>query len=411
MQFVNLITNIKSKIVEKNELLVELEGLKSTLETSINEKTKSEIAEQLKSAIAAVDAKIDAINTNDNADALKSMVEEVSALKAEQTALLKGFDLLQTRVKNNSNKVENKKFADLFAESLKENFDAIQSVKKGSPFKLELKAGGNMLLSTSLDGDGQATYSSRQGILPSQKINFRDLIPTSVSPTGLYVQYQEGAPTGTALVQVEGDAKSQIQYNFTEIKVVEDYIAGFARFSKQMAKQLPYMQSTLPRLLTRDFYKAENQEFYKVVKDNATGVNTSAETDPVKRLIDLIGNQNSANFNASYALVNPATLAALNKNLYTNGFYQGSGGVVSLPSGAIVVAGTPVVAASWVEVDKVVIFDMDYLERVETESLNVEFAMEDADNFTKNLVTARIECQEAINLMLPQSAIYGVLVD
>ena len=126
--------------MEKNELLVELEGLKSTLESSINEKTKSEIAEQLNAAIATVDAKIDAINTNDNADALKSITEEFTALKAEQVAMLKGFDLLQSRVKNNSNNVENKKnFREIFADTLKENFDAIQSVKKGSPYKMELK--------------------------------------------------------------------------------------------------------------------------------------------------------------------------------------------------------------------------------------------------------------------------------
>lgn len=398
--------------MEKNELLVELEGLKSTLESSINEKTKSEIAEQLNAAIATVDAKIDAINTNDNADALKSITEEFTALKAEQVAMLKGFDLLQSRVKNNSNNVENKKnFREIFADTLKENFDAIQSVKKGSPYKMELKAANTMLLSTDLDGDGQASYASRAGILPAQKVNFRDLIPTAVSPTGLYVQYSEAPQVGEAGAQTEGAIKAQIEYNFTEIKVVEDYISGFARFSKQMAKQLPYMQSTLPRLLTRDFYKAENAQFFATVSGAATGSATSAETDSVKRLMDMIANQNAANFNASYAIVNPATLGTLNKLLYTNGFYQGSGGVVSLPNGTITVSGTPVIAASWVDVNNVFIFDADYIERVETESLNVEFAMEDQDNFVRNLVTARIECQEAINLMLPSSAIIGSLID
>lgn len=397
--------------MEKNELLVELEGLKSTLESSINEKTKSEIAEQLNAAIATVDAKIDAINTNDNADALKSITEEFTALKAEQVAMLKGFDLLQSRVKNNSNNVEKKNFSEIFADTLKENFDAIQSVKKGSPYKMELKAVGTMLLGTDLMGDGQASYSSRAGILPAQKVNFRDLIPTAVSPTGLYVQYSEGTPNGSAGKQTEGDVKPQIEYNFTEIKVVEDYISGFARFSKQMAKQLPYMQATLPRLLTRDFYKAENASFFATVAGSAAGDATSAETDSVKRLMDLIANQNKANFNASYAIVNPASLGTLNKLLYTNGFYQGSGGVVSLPNGTITVSGTPVIAASWVDVNYVLIIDADYIERVETESLNVEFAMEDQDNFVRNLVTARIECQEAINLMLPSSAIIGSLVD
>jgi len=120
----------------------------------------------------------------------------------------------------------------------------------------------------------------------------------------------------------------------------------------------------------------------------------------------LIGNQQAANFNASYAVVNPATLAALNKELLTQGYYPGAGGVVSGVNGTVNIGGTTVVPASWAAASTVLIFDMDYLERVETEAVNVEFSMEDADNFTKNLITARIECQEQINLMLPTSAIY-----
>jgi hypothetical protein len=78
-----------------------------------------------------------------------------------------------------------------------------------------------------------------------------------------------------------------------------------------------------------------------------------------------------------------------------------------LPNGTIVIGGTPVVPASWVPADKALIFDADYLERVETESVVIEFAMEDSDNFQRNLITARIECLEDINLMLPTAAMIG----
>lgn len=393
--------------MEKNELIAELEGLKSTLEASVTEKTKSDVAESLKGFTAEIDAKLEAFkNGQDNDEALKAMTNDFNELKSQFADLTNGFDVLQTSVKNSkSNKVENKKsFYDAFADSLKENFDAIQAVKKGQPFRMELKAVGNMLLSANLTGDGTASYSSRQAILPAQKVNFRDLIPTAVSPTGLYVQYRETGGEGAIAKQTEGSSKGQVDYDFTEIKVVESYIAGFARFSKQMAKQLPYMQSTLPRLLMRDFYKVENANFYATVTGALTPA-TPTETDDIKAIMDLIATQQAANFNASYCLVNPLQLARLNKLLYTNGYYQGSGGVVSQPNGGITISGTPVISASWVTDDKVLIFDADYLERVETESINIEFSMEDGDNFTKNLITARIECQEEINLMLPTSAI------
>jgi len=393
--------------MDKKELMVELEGLKSALETSINEKTKSEIADQLKSVIETVDAKIASLNTaNDNADTLKSMTEEVVKLKAEQAAILKGFDLLQTRVKSTKTSTESKKsFGEAFMDALDNNFDKIQNVKKGQPFKMEIKAVGTMTLSNNLTGDGTASYAATQAILPAQKINMRDLISTAYSPTGLYVQYKETGSEGALTQQTEGSAKGQIDYDFTEVKVVENYIAGFVRFSKQMAKQLPYMQSTLPRLLTRDFYKKENAQFYASLWAAATGSTTTSETDDIKAIMDLLANQANANFNASYAIVNPSQMARLNKLLYTNGYYQGSGGVVSNPNGSITINGTPIISASWATDDRVLIIDRDYVERGETEAVNIEFAMEDADNFTKNLITARIECQEEINLMLPSSAI------
>lgn len=397
--------------MEKNELMAELESLKSTLEVSISEKAKGEIAEQLKSVVETVDAKINEFKSSDNTDTA-AMAQEIATLKSEQAKLLDGFDALQTRVKTSkSNTMENKlTFGQAFADGLKENHAAIENIKKGSPVKIEMKAVGNMTLGVNLlpDGNlsGYQSYSSRQAILPSQRINLRDLIPTSISPTGLYVQYRETGSEGSISVQTEGASKTQIDYDFTQIKIVENYIAGFTRFSKQMAKQLPYMQSTLPRLMSRDFYKAENALFYATVIAQADGNNTTTGTNEVEVIMDLIANQQASNFTASFAIVNPITLAAINKVLLTNGYYPGAAGVDSVASGAVSIMGTPVISASWAAAGTVLIIDADYLERVETESLNVEFSMDDADNFTKNLITARIECQEEINLMLPTSAIY-----
>jgi hypothetical protein len=395
--------------MEKKELIAELESLKTTVETSVTEKAKAEIADQLKAFQTDINAKLADIANNDSADAIKAMTAEVSKLKADLAATVNGLQILEGRTKNAPKaKASKVSFEEAFSEALEKNFDAIQNVKAGSPFKMEVKA--NMLLSTSLDPNGNlsgvASYSSRQALLPSQKINMRDIISTAISPTGLYVQYRETSAVQPMGVQTEGANKTNVQYDFTEVRIVQDYIAGFARFSKQMAKQLPYMQTTLPRLLTRDFYKTENAQFYTDVTGQATGVNTTTGTNPVEIIMDLIANQQKANFNASYCVVSPVTLAAINKTLLSNGYYPGAAGISSVASGAVVIAGTPVVSASWANDNTYLIIDMDYIERVETEAVNITFAMEDADNFTKNLITARIECQEELNLMLPASAIY-----
>jgi HK97 family phage major capsid protein len=266
-----------------------------------------------------------------------------------------------------------------------------------------------MTLSASLTGDAQASYALNASVLPSQAVNFRDLVPTVRSESGLYVFYKETATTNNIAAQTEGSNKGENNYALSEVKVVNDYIAGFSTFSKQMARSLPFLSTTLPRMLTRDFYKAENSAFYTTVSTAATGSTTTAETVDLKQLVDYIGNQKSANFVSSVALVSPTQLGRLLKETITAGYYAGSGSVLVNPNGGMTIWGTPVIAASWVADDKVLIMDNNFCERVEVEGMAIEFSYENASNFQQNMVTARIECYEDINLMQPTSAIFADL--
>ena len=279
----------------------------------------------------------------------------------------------------------------------------------GGSYRIDLSDVKTMLLSNSLTGDPVATYAPNQAIFPSQKINFRDLVPTVQSTTGLYVFYAENSgETNNIGKQTEGNDKGENNYALTETKVVTNYIAGFTTFSKQMAKSLPFISQTLPRLLQRDFFKKENALFFATVSGAATGSTTTAETNDLLQLIDYIGNQKAANFNASYVLVSESQMAKLLKATVTAGYYAASGSVVINPAnGAMTIWGVPVVSASWVTNDKALVIDSDYIERVETESLAIEFSYENGTNFQKNLITARIECMEEINLMQTTSAIYA----
>jgi hypothetical protein len=161
-------------------------------------------------------------------------------------------------------------------------------------------------------------------------------------------------------------------------------------------------------LLQRDFFKKENALFFATVSGAATGSTTTAETNDLLQLIDYIGNQKAANYNASYVLVSESQMGKLLKATVLAGYYAASGSVVINPAnGAMTIWGVPVVSASWVTNDKALVIDSDYIERVETESLALEFSYENGTNFQKNLITARIECMEEINLMQPTSAIYA----
>jgi len=191
----------------------------------------------------------------------------------------------------------------------------------------------------------------------------------------------------------------------TRVSVVSDYIAGFARFSKQMMYQLPWLQSTLPRLLMRDFYKKENSTFYGVLTAAATGSTTTDKTVDIEQVVAYIANQLNADFTPSFGLVNFTDWT--NLLLTKPSDYSVPGGVSIDLNGNIRICGVPITGASWATVDKFTLIDSDFVERVETESVRVELSYEDSDNFQKNLVTARVECFEDLNLLRTDAHIYA----
>jgi hypothetical protein len=75
------------------------------------------------------------------------------------------------------------------------------------------------------------------------------------------------------------------------------------------------------------------------------------------------------------------------------------------PNGTTRIGGSPLVPAAWADPDCVLIIDASRIERLETESVRVELAFQNEDDWIKNLVCARIECFENINFLRPDSII------
>jgi HK97 family phage major capsid protein len=411
----------------------ELQAAIKSVEEALAAKNKSAINEAIKEHVTTIN------------ESLKKFADWKTEKDETDQKNQKALDELLTKMKDSQKglqKAEVRSFHQAFVEELTkpENLKGLDRLRKGERFRMEIpgfvdmtqpsifstvtnhgmkrgesefdrkmasyeqKTVGDMTQSANLTGDPVATYSGRQVILPAQKVNFRDLIPTVRSETGLYVQYKETGGEGGIGLQTEGSGKSQIDYDFTEVKTVSKYIAGFARFSKQLRRNLPFLQGTLPRLLQRDFFKAENRHFYDMVATAATTYSLSTETDDVKQLMDQIGQQMQNDFMASYSLMSWIAMTRLNKLLYSNGYYQGAGGALSQPDGSIRISGVPVVPVTWIPTnDKSLVFDNDYIERVEVEGLAIEFFEQDGNNVTENKITARIECFEEINPMLGAS--------
>lgn len=400
---------------------------KELQELALELKGKFDLSEK---SIKAVEAKIEAITANieKSFDEKKELIEkafndQITELKTTIEVHEKRANELDELIAKNKKEEAPKQKAfgeilrDAVAEvgggdyhkAVNEIDQALKSAKGSFSIPINLKVVGDMSTSASLTGDPMRTYNSRQGLVPFQKINFRDLILSVPSKTGTYVTYRETGSEGSISAQTEGSSKSQIDYDFTEVISTGAYVAGFARFTKQLMKNLTFLESTLSRMLMRDFWKAENSIFFTAVSSTATGSTAvTTTTSDIEAVIELVGIQLAANFNPSFAVVNPKQLSRMQKETFTNGYYAGAGTAILTPYG-MNIGGMPVYPVSWVTDQYILIVDQDYLERVEMESMNLVFSYDDATNFTTNKVTARIECQEVINTMRLDSNIYKSL--
>lgn len=359
----------------------------------------------------SANAKTDATEAKSVVNELKAKLESVASasdLAEFKSAMQSQFDALTTKVKA-GNPDSAKSFDQVLLEKL-EGRNIEKEMKSNGRIVIEMPEVKTMTLSANLSGDSVATYNTRQAINPAQLVNFRDYVPTVQSPTGLYVTYREA--TGNAnniAAQLEGSLKQENNYSLTEVKTVNEFIAGFSKFSRQMLTSLPFMSQTLPRLLTRDFFKKENAAFFTTVSAAATGVTTTSASTNLGDLIQLIGNQRAADFSPSVIFVSNATYSTLLIESFTNGYYLGAGSLGIGANGALNLVGVPIIGVNWITASRALVLDNSFIERVEVNGLNIELSYEDQNNFVTNMVTARIECYQAINLMLPNSAIFATI--
>lgn len=367
------------------------DNLTQVLANSANAKTD---AAEAKSVVAGLQSKLESVAT-------------AAELKEFKDAMQSQFDALTTKVK--SAQPESKSFSEALSEKL-EGVNIEAEMKKNGRLHIAMPEVKTITLASNLSGDSVATYNTRQAINPAQLVNFRDFVPTVQSPTGLYVTYREAAGNANNIAaQLEGSLKRENDYSLTEVKTVNNFIAGFSKFSRQMLASLPFMSQTLPRLLTRDFFRAENAAFFSAVSGAATGSTTTTATTDLGRIINLIANLRIGDFSASVVFVSNAQWSILLNESFTNGYYMGAGGLTIGQGGVLNIAGVPIVGCNWVPNDRAFLIDNSFLERVEVNGVNIELSYEDQNNFVTNMVTARIECYEAINLMLPNSAIFATI--
>jgi HK97 family phage major capsid protein len=318
----------------------ELNDALSNLKTELEGKSKAEA----KNAIDAFEVKFKEVVNNQ----VKSVQDEFEAkLKLVQ----EHADKLDVKLQEKSKAQEAK--GDFLKNAIKANFEGIRSVEQGSvkKFRTEVKAVGDMTLSASLTGDQPRDYNFNVVSAPSPLVNVADLVGLRRISGGTYTYVRVVKGEGSISAQTEGSSKSQIDYDYSMVDVNTDFLAGFARYSKKMANNLPFLESSLPIELRRDYMIAENAKFQTVLAAAATASTLTAGNE-IERLLENVSVLASANYSANGIVINPADYFKIITTEKSTGAGYGLPGVVSIDGGILRVNGIPVYQATWVAEDK-----------------------------------------------------------
>ena len=370
--------------------------LKDALE-QLKQDVKGSNAQEVKSAIEALEGKYK-----------ETLAKEVKSVKDEFAEELKKLqehaDALDVKLQEKSKK--EKQSGDAVKDLITENFDSIKTVRKGKA--VEVKAVGDMTLTANLTGDQPRDYSFDVVSVPGQLLNVADLAGMVQISGGTYTFPRETGSEGSISAQTEGSSKTQIDYDLTMVDVNTDFIAGFARYSKKMANNLPFLESWLPSALRRDYWIAENSAFNTTLAAAATA-STEVITgqNKIEMLIAEIATLANSNYPTNGIVVRPSDFYDILITEKSTGAGYGLPGVVTFEGGVLRINGIPVYQATWLAANKYYVGDWSRVKKVVTQGLGLEFFEQDGDNVVKNNITARIECQCALAVEQPAALIYG----
>jgi len=382
------------------------------------------MVEEIKSAFEGIKSEVNgAIESAkaDNASALESVKAELEATKASITVVkdeIEKLEAKQNRVKMNQTEV--KGFNATLADAIEQNGDSLAKLARGeqkrSSFILDTKAVGTMTEAVNLTGDITRQYANQVYALPSRKVHMRSLLPIGTINQGLFTFPYESGGEGDPAAQTQGSSKAQVDFDITMKDAAAQYIAGYVRISRQMLDDIPAMTSFLQSRLLEKYLVAEDAQ---ILSGNGSAPNlqgilpvataaTGAATVDVEQLVQAIAQLETSNYSATGILVNPTDWAAIMNTKNTNAAYSLPASTVVTTDGSVSIAGIPLYKSTAIAVDKFVVGDWSMGAQImQNQGISVQFSEFDADNFTKNMITVRVEARIALPIYYAGAFIYG----
>ena len=377
---------------------------------------------EVKDIVAALDPKIAEIKNQVAADvAALDSKHAATVAQLNEDAQKKGESLIELREKVNgliasNGKLKNAIEADAFADRQKsmkgllndivaENFDAIKSE---TPFN-SAKAVGTMTLGNNLTGTSQISYTDNPILRSFYNPHLYDVFRIIPTATGNVTFPRGNAAIGEGSfgTQTEGNAKAQVDYDVTMVNTSLSFIAGYAKVSRQMLQDLPFLQAYLSQSLLEDWNRAVNNSFMSTITASATAGSTSA-TPVAERVIDYTAQHLALGLGQpNLILTTHAVWASILKTQPTNGSYGVPGGITIGANGETRIIGIPVVPHSQIVSGKIYVMNTNAFAIGQASGLAVRSTEFDQDDFVKNLVTYRAEARVGLLSFQPTAAVYG----
>jgi hypothetical protein len=358
--------------------------------------------DELAADVAKLDSKLAADVAQLNEDAAKKS-ETLGELKAKVDALAaKNGKMVAGAIEkagwNNSDFMKSG-VMDIVAE----NFDSIRAEK---PFSSQ-KIVGNMTMIDNLTGTSQVSYVQNPILRSFFNPHLYDVFRIVPTATGNVTFPRGKSPVGEGSfgAQTEGSAKAQVDYDVEMVNVSVPFIAGYARVSRQMLQDLPFLQSYLSQSLIEDWNRAVNVRFLNSIATNSTALSTS-QTLTVAKMIDGIAQHGNLGLgNANLILT---TWPAWSTLLLTKpGDFSVPASVAVDQSGAIRINGIPVVPHSQVTGSRFYVMNTNAFGIAQASGLQVRSTEFNEDDFVKNLITYRAEARIELLAFQPTAAVYG----
>lgn len=401
---------------EDAEKLVSEFGVKTKGEIK---KSHEDITKVIETKMADLSGKLEEIGSDKDAikQAHADFKTEMMNILPKWEALQKHVDDLELKAQKGSARYEQElslrqKIANKFHND--EIKQGIAGFAKGQSngfqfeIKMDTKAVGTMTGADSLTGD-VIDPMRLPGIArePFRNQRVRDFIKVGGTVSDTIKWVQEVAGEGVIAPQTEGAAKSQLDIDFILKSASVETIAGFLRISLQMINDAAFMSSFISTRLVEKLKLVEDTQvlFGDGNTPNLNGIYTQATAfaagafadhfptaspgTQIDVLLVAINQAIIAEYSPTTLLLNPTDFTKLlmlkdaNQRYILD--YIVSGGLPSL-------AGVNLVQSTAMTAGNFLVGDFMYgTQLFDRESVNVKFGYEDSDNFTKNLVTLRVE--------------------